>query len=541
MIADAPDRRIGRMGVLGDDVTLQRNLIQRVNVGDLLTRSAARAPSHPAIVDGERRWSYRQFNEWTNRIAHGLLRRGHGRGDAIGILSRNRAEFLALYFACAKIGAVVVPANLMWKQGELAYVLGHAKVRAVVAEPEFLERLDAVRDGLPALREVIVLSGDAGAGIGFESLLDGMPVTEPECLVADRDPVSTLYTSGTTSAPKGVVSSHLAIYLGALSLALDTGMSAADRALALLPLFHTSPLNSLCTPAIAAGATIVIHPGFDAERILDLFERERITTLLALPLMYRQLRAAQLARPRDVSALRLAIYAMAPMPVHELRQLIELFGCDFALIFGQTEMSPVTTVFRPEHQLTHSGAVGTPSTNLQIGIMAGDGTLLPQGEIGEIVYRGPQTLTGYLDNEAATAEAFRHGWFHSGDVGYFDADGLLWFKDRFKDVIKSGGENVASVEVEQALYDVEPRILEVVAIGLPHAKWGEAVTAIIVPKPGETIAEPELLAKVRAVLSPYKCPKAVIAVDQLPKTATNKVQKAELRSRFAAHYEGRTE
>jgi acyl-CoA synthetase (AMP-forming)/AMP-acid ligase II len=541
MIADAPDRRIGRMGVLGDDVTLQRNLIQRVNVGDLLTRSAARAPSHPAIVDGERRWSYRQFNEWTNRIAHGLLRRGHGRGDAVGILSRNRAEFLALYFACAKIGAVVVPANLMWKQGELAYVLGHAKVRAVVAEPEFLERLDAVRDGLPALREVIVLSGDAGAGIGFESLLDGMPVTEPECLVADRDPVSTLYTSGTTSAPKGVVSSHLAIYLGALSLALDTGMSAADRALALLPLFHTSPLNSLCTPAIAAGATIVIHPGFDAERILDLFERERITTLLALPLMYRQLRAAQLARPRDVSALRLAIYAMAPMPVHELRQLIELFGCDFALIFGQTEMSPVTTVFRPEHQLTHSGAVGTPSTNLQIGIMAGDGTLLPQGEIGEIVYRGPQTLTGYLDNEAATAEAFRHGWFHSGDVGYFDADGLLWFKDRFKDVIKSGGENVASVEVEQALYDVEPRILEVVAIGLPHAKWGEAVTAIIVPKPGETIAEPELLAKVRAVLSPYKCPKAVIAVDQLPKTATNKVQKAELRSRFAAHYEGRTE
>jgi acyl-CoA synthetase (AMP-forming)/AMP-acid ligase II len=524
------------------DAALHRNLIQRVNVGDLLTRSAARAPSHPAIVDGERRWTYRQLNEEVNRIAHGLLRRGYGRGDAVGILSRNRAEFLAIYFACAKIGAVAVPANLMWKQGELAYVLGHARVRLVVAEREFLERLAAVREGLPALREIVVLpdpeGGAAGQEVTLDGLVQGMASTEPESLVADRDPISYLYTSGTTAAPKGVVSSHLAIYMGALSVALDTGMSSADRALALLPLFHTSPLNSLCTPAVAAGATIVIHPGFDAERILDLFQRERVTTLLALPLMYRQLRAAQLARPRDVSALRLALYAMAPMPVHELRQLIELFGCDFALIFGQTEMSPVTTVFRPEHQLTHSGAVGTPSTNVQVAIMADDGRLLPPSEIGEIVYRGPQTLTGYLDNETATAAAFRQGWFHSGDVGYFDADGLLWFKDRFKDVIKSGGENVASVEVEQALYDVEPRILEVVAIGLPHAKWGEAVTAVLVPKEGETIDESELLAKVRTVLSPYKCPKAVIAVDRLPKTATNKVQKAELRQRFAAHYRG---
>lgn len=524
-----------------DGTELRRNIIQRVNVGDLLTRSAARAPDDLAIVDGERRWRYRELNGWANRIAHGLLARGCRRGDAVGILSRNRAEFLALYFACAKIGAGVVPANLMWKQGELAYVLGHARVAWVVAEAEFLGLVAAVRGGLPALREVVRLPGPGettGADLDLEALIEGRPAAEPECLVGDRDPVSYLYTSGTTSAPKGVVSSHLSIYLGALSLALDTGMSARDRALALLPLFHTSPLNSLCTPAIAAGAAIVIHPGFDAERILDLFERERVTTLLALPLMYRQLRAAQQARPRDVSALRLALYAMAPMPVHELRELIQLFGCDFALIFGQTEMSPVTTVFRPEHQLTHSGAMGTPSTNVQIAIMAEDGRLLPPGEIGEIVYRGPQTLTGYLDDPAATDSAFRHGWFHSGDVGYFDADGLLWFKDRFKDVIKSGGENVASVEVEQALYDVEPRLLEVVAIGLPHARWGEAVTAIAVPKPGETIDQAELLAKVRTVLSPYKCPKAVITVDSLPKTATNKVQKAELRRRFAAHYEG---
>lgn len=513
------------------------NLIRRVNVGDLLTRSAARAPTQDAVVDGDRRWSYRDFSAWVNRLAHGLLARGYGSGDAIGIMSRNRAEFLCTYFALAKIGAIAVPVNLMWKRGELTYVLGHSEARAVVAEAMFLPALEAVRDELPGLREIFVLPGGSSSDHPpFESLFHAAKDEEPGCIVADRAPVSYLYTSGTTSAPKGVVSSHLAICMGALSMALDSGLSYRDRVLALLPLFHTSPLNTHCTPAVAAGAAIVIRNGFEADAVLDLIERERISTLLALPLMYRQLLEAQVARPRNVSSMRLALYGMAPMPEHELRRLIEVLDCGFALVFGQTEMSPVTSVFRPEHQLTHPGAVGTPSTNVQIGIMDAGGRLLPQGEIGEIVYRGPQVLNGYLKNEAATAEAFRHGWFHSGDVGYFDADGLLWFKDRFKDVIKSGGENVASVEVEQALYDVEPRIQEVVVIGLPHDHWGEAVTAIVVPKAGTTIDEAGLLDKARARLSAFKCPKSVIVVDQMPKTATNKVQKAELRMRFSGHY-----
>lgn len=520
---------------------LRDNLIQRVNVGDMMTRGAARSPAHPAVIDRERRYTYQEFNHWVNRIAHGLLKHGYTRGTALGILSRNRAEFLAVYFACAKIGTIVVPSNLMWKQGELAYVLAHAEVVGVLCESGFEAQVDAVRDTLPALRDVILLPDDDGAYTGrsrlrFDSLIDGMPATEPECIVEDRDPVSYLYTSGTTSAPKGVVSSHMAIYLGAMGMALDTRMCGDERALALLPLFHTSPLNSLCTPAFAAGGTVVIRRGFEAGPVLDLFERERITTLLALPLMYRQLLEEQAARPRDIASLRLAIYAMAPMPVHELRRLADAFGCKLALIFGQTEMSPVTTVFHPRHQFTHSGSVGTPLTNVQVAIMDAEGRLLPQGDTGEIVYRSPQALNGYLKNQAATDEAFRHGWFHSGDVGYFDADGLLWFTDRYKDVIKSGGENVASVEVEQALYDVDPDILEVVAIGLPHEKWGEAVTAIVVPKPGASLDKAGLLQKARARLSAYKCPKAVIILDQMPKTATNKVQKVELRARFADFY-----
>jgi acyl-CoA synthetase (AMP-forming)/AMP-acid ligase II len=252
--------------------------------------------------------------------------------------------------------------------------------------------------------------------------------------------------------------------------------------------------------------------------------------------MYRTLLDLQTRQPRDVSSLRLAVYAMAPIGPEELRRLIYIFGCDFSLMFGQTEMSPVSAFFRPEHQLSHTGAAGTPSINVQIGIMDEEGSLLPTGRSGEIVYRGPQVLSGYLHDETATEAAFRHGWFHSGDAGHFDADGILWFEDRFKDVIKSGGENVASLEVETALYRAEPKILEAAIVGLPHERWGEAITAFVVPRAGETIDQAETLRRMRDRLSPFKCPKAIVVVDGFPKTATGKIQKMELRKRYAAFY-----
>src|SRR6202035_2337986 len=200
--------------------------------------------------------------------------------------------------------------------------------------------------------------------------------------------------------------------------------------------------------------------------------------------------------PRNVRSLRLTVYAMAPMPEADLRRAIEIFGCDFSLMFGQTEMSPVSTFFKPEHQLSHPGAVGTPAVNVRVAIMAPNGELLPTGSTGEIVYRSPQTMAGYLHNPEATAEAFRHGWFHSGDAGHFDVDGILWFEDRFKDVIKTGGENVASIEVELALYAADPSVQEAAVVGLPHERWGEAVTAIVILKTGQTIDEKTLMAKV---------------------------------------------
>ena len=254
-------------------------------------------------------------------------------------------------------------------------------------------------------------------------------------------------------------------------------------------------------------------------------------------MMYRAMLDHPGFADRDLLSLRRAVYAMAPMPDDLIGRCLTGFGCDFALLFGQTEMSPCTTLFRPEHQLSHIGAVGTPLIGVQVAIMGPDGDLLPPGEAGEIVYRGPSTMSGYLRDEEATATAFAHGWFHSGDVGYFGDDGVLWFTDRHKDVIKTGGENVASIEVEKAVYAADPRVAETVVVGLPHERWSEAITAFVVPKPGETIDPAGLITALKQRLDGFKVPKAVILVDQLPKTSTGKIQKNVVRSEHSKYYE----
>jgi acyl-CoA synthetase (AMP-forming)/AMP-acid ligase II len=521
---------------------IQRNLIQRVNVGDSLTRTAARYPDAPALIEPGRRLTYREFNGLVNRFANGLAERGYRRGDALALASGNSIEFLVTYYACAKLGVVCVPLNLGWRGDEVGYVLGHSGSRGIVVEAQLLPALAETLPKADGVADVIVAPGTEGGttarsseGLWFSDLCQGSDA-EPECFVADRDPISYLYTSGTTSFPKGVVGNHTSIYLESMSMAVEARFNETDRFAAMMPMFHTAQLNCHCTPAVMVGAALYIMRGFDAGTLLALIESERITQIFGLPMMYRLMLEHPTIDQRDLSSLRRALYAMATMPQAQLERCLERFRCDFYLLFGQTEMSPTATLFRPEHQLSHAGAVGTPVVNVQVAIMGETGSLLPQGEEGEIVYRGPHTLTEYLSNEEATDDAFAHGWFHSGDMGRVDPDGLLWFSDRRKDVIKTGGENVASIEVEKAIYACAPDIAEAVVVGLPHERWTEAITAIVVPAPGTSVSPDELLARMRSSLAPYKLPKAVIAVDELPRTSTGKIQKNVLRDRYASYY-----
>ncbi|MEJ2866794.1 AMP-binding protein [Actinomycetospora sp. OC33-EN08] len=529
---------------------LQRNLVQRINVGDALTRSAFARPGQLAVVDGDRRLTYAELDAWVNRLAHGLVDRGYAVGDALALAAGNSAEFLAVYYACAKAGVVCVPINLGWRPDEVAYVLGHSQARGIVVESQLLEPITAAVGKVPSVADVFVAPGTSASGASLTSSVSNGPSltlgdletddsTPVEVAIDDRAALSYLYTSGTTSFPKGVVGTHLGIHLESMSAALDSGWTADDRFIAMMPMFHTAQLNAFCTPAVVVGATIHVHRGFDPARFLQTIEDEKITQVFGLPMMYRAALDHEGFADRDLSSLKRAVYAMAPMPEAQIKACLDGYRCDFALLFGQTEMSPITTLFRPEHQLTHVGSVGTPLTGVQVGIMGPDGELLPPGEQGEIVYRGPSTMQEYLHDEAATARAFEHGWFHSGDVGRFGDDGVLWFADRTKDVIKTGGENVASLEVERAVYDAEPDVAEVVVVGLPHQRWSEAITAVVVPKPGATIDPDRLIAALKERLDGYKVPKAVIVEQEFPRTSTGKIQKNVVRDTHAMHYGGR--
>jgi acyl-CoA synthetase (AMP-forming)/AMP-acid ligase II len=498
---------------------LERNLIRRVNVGDSLTRAAWRFPDTEAVSDAERRLTYADLNAEVNRVANALRARGYERGDAMILIAGNSIEFLVAYYALAKIGVVSVPINLLWSPNEVGYVVDHCRPKGAIVEPMFAPLL--VESELELLQTPL------------RELTGGAPAAEPNVYVDDRDPLSYMYTSGTTSAPKGVVQSHLAVYIETLTAAAALNIDEDWCGLLFMPLFHTAALNAAAASAIQMGGRLVLMRGFDPVAVLEAIARERVTYFFGLPIMLRAVLDAYDAAPRDLSSLRMVTYAMAPMPDEDLKRALATFGCELGLGFGQTEMSPLTTVFRHEHQLLYPGSVGTQIPNVQTAIMDEDGELLGAGQVGEIVYRGPQTMEGYLFDEQGTREAFKFGWFHSGDLGRMDENGVLWFEDRKKEVIKSGGENIASIEIERALYDAEPRIAECVVVGLPDDQWGEAVTAIVTAKPNSPLTEDDVIAAARTMLAGYKVPKRVIFVAEMPHTPTGKVQKNVLRERYA--------
>jgi len=511
------------------------------SLGDLPRRTARRAPDKLALVDGATRLTFAELDALVDATAAALAGAGLGPGDRLALLCHNCWQFVVLDFACARAGVVLVPVNFMLGGDEIAFILDHSGSVAFVVEDALLpvaeHALAAASAGTVRHRAAVRLDVAAHPDLphGWQDAQEWLDHdgTPPEVLVGDDDPVRMMFTSGTESRPKGALLSSRALMWQYVSCALDGSMSPDDVDLHTLPLYHCAQLDCFLGVDVYLGATSVILRGPDPAAILRAIEAHRVTKFFAPPTVWIGLLRHPDFDTADLSSLRKGYYGASPMPVEVLKEIQRRLP-DVALwnFYGQTEMAPLATILGPEEQLSHPGSAGRAGLNVETRVVDDRDQPVPAGTVGEIVHRSPHATLGYYRDADKTAEAFRNGWFHSGDLGYLDEDGHLYVVDRKKDMIKTGGENVASREVEEAIYSLTG-VAEVAVFGISHPRWVEAVAAVVVPQHGVTLTPEQVVEHARSLLAGYKAPKYVVVADALPKNPSGKILKRQLRDQHA--------
>jgi fatty-acyl-CoA synthase len=500
--------------------------IRQHTIGDLPRRTAARYPSKLAVSFGETRWTYRELDEICSRLANGLIEQGIASGDRVAILSRNSHAFVALRFALARLGGVLVPINFMLNAQEIAFILRSSGARALAVSDEFLETGSRASALDTAVTQTLRLSQLA-------DLLSADGRT-PAVAVASDGLAQIVYTSGTEALPKGAMLTHDAVLWQYVSCIVDAEIDASDVILHALPMYHCAQLDVFLGPAVYQGATSVVASVSAPEVVLPLIAEHRITSFFAPPTVWIGLLRSPLFDELDHSSLRKGYYGASIMPVEVLREIkrrvpeLRLWN-----LYGQTEIAPLATVLGPDEQLARPGSCGRPVLNVETRVVDDGMNDVKPGEVGEIVHRSPQLLAGYYDAPDKTAAAFEGGWFRSGDLATVDDDGYITVVDRKKDMIKTGGENVASREVEEAIYRL-PQVSEVAVIGLPDPKWIEAVSAVVVVKPGQSLQAQTLITHCQQHLAAFKVPKRVFFSEALPKNPSGKILKRQLRQEYQA-------
>jgi fatty-acyl-CoA synthase len=505
-------------------------------IGDLLRRSAQREPNKTALICGNIIWTYAEMDAIANRLCRGLVALGIARGDRVAVLSRNSHAFAVLRYALARTGAVLVPINFMLNPNEINFILANSGAKVLAAGADLVETAHAAIDKGSAVKTLLWLPGEEPSPMPadiktFDDLLDN-DASAFEAPVDARDPAQIIYTSGTESLPKGAILTHEAVMWQYVSCVIDGGMASEDNVLHALPLYHCAQLDVFLGPAIYLGASGVITSKPMADNILKLIEAHKITAFFAPPTIWIAMLRSPDFDNTDLSTLQKGYYGASIMPVEVLLELQRrLPRVKFWNFYGQTEIAPLATVLKPEDQLRKAGSAGKPTVNVETRVVDIDMKDVAVGEIGEIVHRSPQLLSGYYNDPVKTAAAFAGGWFHSGDLATVDADGYITIIDRVKDMIKTGGENVASREVEEMIYKL-PAVSEVAVVGLPDPRWIEAVTAIVVVKADHTLDEATVVEHCAGAMAHFKVPKRVVFVDSLPKNPSGKLLKRELRKRF---------
>ncbi|MFF3489938.1 acyl-CoA synthetase [Streptomyces sp. NPDC002795] len=491
-------------------------------VDGVLRRSARRTPARVALRYGPRSWTYEELDAAVSRAAGALRAEGLAPGDRVGAYGHNSDAYLIGFLACARAGLVHVPVNQNLTGDDLAYIVGQSGASLVLADPDIADRLPGDVPVLPLRDADDTLLTRLAASAPYDGQLPG----------AD-DLAQLLYTSGTTALPKGARMTHRALvheYVSAIH-ALD--LRETDRPVHALPLYHSAQMHVFLLPYLAVGATNTILDAPAAGPVFDLVEAGEADSLFAPPTVWIGLSQHPEFAARDLSGLRKAYYGASIMPVPVLERLrARLPGLAFYNCFGQSEIGPLATVLGPEEHEGRMESCGRPVLFVEAKVVDDEGKDVPDGTPGEVVYRSPQLCDGYWDKPEETEQAFRGGWFRSGDLAVRDSEGYFTVVDRVKDVINSGGVLVASRQVEDALY-THPAVAETAVVGLPDERWIEAVTAVVVRSADVEATEEELLAHAREKLAHFKAPKRIVFVDELPRNASGKILKRELRDRFA--------
>ncbi|WDL99244.1 fatty acyl-CoA synthetase [Alicyclobacillus sp. ALC3] len=521
---------------------------RRNTLSDLLSRSAARYSGRRALVFQDEAITYAEFEARVCQVSRLFAEDGLGHGSRIAILSRNSLDFVVAAFATARIGSTLVPINYMLTVDDVAYITHHAKVNALLApldlapqlEEGFMRESGAANTAAETSRSdaprYLLQTEEAAAVLSsmWKPLRSAHALSDQpfDSAVAGTDVAQILYTSGTESRPKGVMLTHDNLIAEYVSCIVDGEMESRDVAVHALPLYHSAQLNCFLGPSVYLGGTGIILEQAAPSAILETIETHGVTQLFCPPTVWIALLRHPDFEKRDLTSLRKCYYGAAIMPMEVLKELMtKLPQAEFWNFYGQTEVAPLATVLKPEDQLRKLGSAGLPALNVETRIVDDNGDEVAPGEVGEIVHRTAHAMLGYLDDPERTEQAFSDGWFHSGDLGVRDEEGYITVIDRKKDMIKTGGINVASREVEEAIYQY-PGVSEVAVIGVPDSYWIEAVTAVVVAKPGVTLTPDELEVHCRDVLAKFKVPKHIVIADTLPRNPSGKILKRDLREAY---------
>jgi len=502
-----------------------------VNVGQLLTLQAAKFPERTALLFEGQKFTYREFNQRSNRLAHAFLRFGLQKGDRVATLLFNSNHFVEVFLGTAKIGGVFTPINFRLTAEEVLFILNHSDARFFVFGEEFSSLVENIRSKLTKVGVFIVVGKAISPDIlQYEDLLQESLSDEPYSTVVEDDECQMLYTSGTTGRPKGAVITHGNVFWNLINTLLGREDKEGEVSLVCGPLYHAAALNNHFFTRVALAGTSIIVKYFDPEKVMELIAREKVNVISGAPAMFHLLLNLPGVEKYDTRSIIRCTSGAAILPEETKRRLMKLFPNASGVydVYGATEASPNIAILKAADSFRKSACVGPPVPFAEVKIVDEQDREVPQGQVGEVICRGPNIMKGYYQDPEATEEALRGGWLHTGDLGRMDEEGFLYIVDRKKDMIISGGENIYPREIEELLYG-HPKIQDAAVVGIPHSLWGESVRAFVVLKAGQRMTEEEVIEYCKSHLASYKKPRSVRFVDSLPRNPSGKVLKTKLR------------